>query len=102
MASERETMRMSFWKKLFGGGGAAGPAEPAPTQEHKGFTITATPANEGGQWRVCGVITKTIDGEAREHVFNRADRSALKDEVLDMTFRKGRQMIDEQGDRLFT
>ncbi|WP_181708527.1 HlyU family transcriptional regulator [Chthonobacter rhizosphaerae] len=91
---------MSFLKKLFGGGAAA--QEPAaPTQEHKGFTITATPASEGGQWRVCGLITKTVDGAAREHVFNRADRSAAKDEAVEMTFRKARQIIDEQGDRLF-
>ncbi|MEJ1160433.1 HlyU family transcriptional regulator [Prosthecomicrobium sp. N25] len=96
---------MSFFKKLFGlGGGAEGgqaPAKPAGRQEHNGFTIEATPFVEGGQHQVCGVISKEVDGVRREHRFIRADRFASKDDAVDMTFRKARQVIDERGDRVF-
>ena len=93
---------MSFWKKLFGGGGAAASEEPAGEPvDHKGFTIRATPFTESGQYQTCGVITKEIDGEVKEHRFIRADRFASKDDAVDVTLRKARQVIDEQGERIF-
>lgn len=93
---------MSFWKKLFGAGGAASAEEPAGEPvDHKGFTIRATPFVEGGQYQTCGVISKEIDGEVKEHRFVRADRFASKDDAVDVTLRKARQVIDEQGERIF-
>lgn len=95
---------MSFLKKLFGlggGSGAAAPAAPAATQEHDGYLIEATPFLEGGQHQVCGTISKEIDGVRREHRFIRADRLASRDDAVDMTFRKARQIIAERGPRLF-
>lgn len=93
---------MSFWKKLFGGGPAAGGEEPAGEPvEHNGFTIRATPFTEGGQYQTCGVITKEIGGEVKEHRFIRADRFASKDDAVEVTLRKARQIIDEQGERIF-
>jgi hypothetical protein len=93
---------MSFWKKLFGGGGEKGAEAPAaePVQ-HKGFTITATPFQEAGQYQTCGVITKEIDGEVKSHRFIRADRFASLDDAVETTIRKARQVIDEQGERIF-
>ncbi|TYR30623.1 hypothetical protein FY036_18090 [Mesorhizobium microcysteis] len=92
---------MSFWKKLFGGGDAGG-AEPAGDPvEHKGFLIRATPFTEGGQYQTCGIISKEIDGEVKEHRFIRADRFPSRDDAIDVTLRKARQIIDEQGDRIF-
>jgi hypothetical protein len=92
---------MSFLKKLFGGRSEAAPAS-APTEEHKGFTIRATPIAEGGQFRVCGMIIGEQGGERREFVFQRADRMSSREEAVGLTFQKGRQIIDEQGARLFT
>lgn len=93
---------MSFWRKLFGGGGGdAAPAGKAPTQEHKGFVIHAEPFAEGGQHQVAGRITKETDGTTREHRFIRADRFSSRDDATDMAFRKGMQIIDERGDRIF-
>lgn len=91
---------MSFLKKLFGGG-APKPEEPPPSIEHAGYTIRATPYQEGGQWQLCGVIEKEIGGETKSHRFIRADRFAGKDEAVDMTFMKARQIIDQSGDRIF-
>jgi hypothetical protein len=93
---------MSFWKKLFGGGGSAAPAEiSSDPEEYNGFTIRATPFSEGGQYQTCGVITKSIDGEVKEHRFIRADRFPSKDDAIDVSLRKARQIIDQQGDQIF-
>ena len=95
---------MSFLKRLFGlGASEETGGDPAVVREveHKGFVIRATPYKEGGQYQTCGVIAKEIDGAAKEHRFIRADRFASLDDAVEVTIRKGQQMIDEQGDRLF-
>jgi hypothetical protein len=96
---------MSFLKKLFGGGGTHddGPAPAAAGQEieHKGFTIRATPFKAEGQFQTAGTITKEIDGEVKEHKFIRADRFASLDDAMSLSLRKGQQLVDEQGERLF-
>jgi hypothetical protein len=92
---------MSFLKKLFGGGG--GESVPAgQTEEHKGFVIRATPYKEGGQFQLCGVIEKTVDGVEKQHRFVRADRFGSLEEAVPFVFTKGRQIIDEQGETLFS
>ena len=93
---------MSFLRSLFGGGKTAS-AEPTVKAEieHKGFLIRATPFKENGQFQTAGLITKEIDGEKKEHKFVRADRHASQDDAVEFSFSKGRQIIDEQGDRLF-
>lgn len=91
---------MSFLKKLFGGDGAGKEAAAEPV-EHKGFTIRPTPFQQGGQYQTCGVIAKEVGGTMKEHKFIRADRFASVDDAVDVTIRKGRQLIDEQGERLF-
>ncbi len=95
---------MSFLKRLFGGASAPEtPAEPkeAGRLEHKDFLIVATPYSEDGQYQVCGVISKTIDGEVKEHRFVRADRCPGIEDAAAIALNKGRQIIDEQGERIF-
>ncbi len=96
---------MSFLKKLFGigGGGEGGGAEPPAeeAQDYKGFTIRATPFKADGQYQTCAVITRDVAGVTKEHRLIRADRFAALDAAVDVSLRKARQMIDEQGDRLF-
>ncbi|TPK86304.1 HlyU family transcriptional regulator [Mesorhizobium sp. B2-4-17] len=95
---------MSFLKRLFGGGGeAAEPrsAVPAKQVEHKGFLISATPYKAEGQYQTCGVVSKEIDGVMKERKFIRADRFAGLDDAVDISIKKGIQLVDEQGDRMF-
>lgn len=88
---------MSILKRLFGGGDAP---EPEKT-EHAGFRITPTPIKESGGFRICAVIEKEIDGEAKSHRMIRADTVSGKDEADTASINKARQLIDQMGDQLF-
>lgn len=96
---------MSFLRRLFGGssGGSdeSSASRPARTVEHKGFTVAATPFKNEGQYQTCGVVSKEIDGVVKEHRFIRADRFAGLDDAVEVSLRKGIQLVDEQGDHLF-
>lgn len=93
---------MSFWKKLFGGGSGGEEAPVAGKEmEHKGFVVRATPFKQDGQYQCCGVVSKEVGGEVKEHRFIRADRFASLDDAIDISLRKGVQMVDEQGERMF-
>lgn len=91
---------MSFLKKLFGGGKAE-ENRPLKEIEHKGFVIRATPFKAEGQFQTSGTIFKEINGIKHEHSFIRADRFANLDDAVDISLSKGRQIIDEQGEKLF-
>jgi hypothetical protein len=93
---------MSFFKKLFGGGSTPQiDNSPAPVSEHKGFTIQATPYQEQGQWQMCGVIEKTIDGEVKSHRFIRADKFGSREQAAEFTISKAQQIIDQMGEHIF-
>lgn len=93
---------MSFLKKLFGGESSGGGA-PKPVAEltYEGFQILSTPIGEGGQYRVCAVIRKEIEGEVKEHKLVRADVCSTVDDASDISVRKAKQMIDERGEGVF-
>jgi len=93
---------MGFFSKLFGGGGS----EPAGAREgeaveYKGFRIHPAAQAQGSQWLTAGVIRKEVDGETKEHRFLRADTHASAESANDFAVVKGRQIIDEQGERIF-
>jgi hypothetical protein len=95
---------MSFLKRLFGGGGEAAEAtdaKPAKQIEHKGFTIVAAPYKADGQFQTCGMISKEVGGVVKEHKFVRADRFATMEDAVDVSIRKGQQIVDEQGEGIF-
>ena len=93
---------MSFWKSLFGGQGAT-PSGPRTVSEaeHKGFRIEAQPYAEGGQYQAAGVISKEIGGEIKSHRFIRADRFPTIEDAAEFSLMKARQIIDQQGVRIF-
>ncbi|WP_265517112.1 HlyU family transcriptional regulator [Nitratireductor luteus] len=93
---------MSFLKRLFGGGDASETSETVGEPvEHKGFTIRATPFRTGSEFQTCGVVSKEIDGEVKEHRFIRADRFPSAELAAEQALRKGKQMVDEQGASIF-
>jgi hypothetical protein len=93
---------MSFWKKLFGGGsGGQGEGEPGPGEDYKGFTIRAAPYESDGQFQTCGIVEKEVAGERKAHRFVRADRHASYEDAVAFSLQKARQVVDEQGERIF-
>lgn len=91
---------MSFLRKLFGGGAAA----PKPAFEavaHEGFVIQPDPIADGGQFRLCAVITRDVEGATRTHRMIRADMFPDAGMAAEASVRKAKQMIAEQGGRLF-
>lgn len=96
-------MPMSFWKKLFGGGasGAGDAAPAAKSVEYNGFVIRAAPYKSEGQFQTAGSIEKEIGGERKEHRFIRADRFPSFEDAVEFALAKGRQIVDEQGERMF-
>ena len=90
---------MSFLKKLFGSAPRIEKSEEPV--EHEGYQITATPIAEGGQFRLSAEISREIDGETKTHRMIRADIFPNRDDAIAAALRKARQVIKEQGDRIF-
>lgn len=91
---------MGSLKSLFGGGGvqAASSADPV---DYEGFQILPVPERRDGGWNTAGIITKTIDGEEKEHRFIRVDTHSSHDDAISFSVTKAQQIIDEQGDNIF-
>jgi len=95
---------MSFLSKFFGGGAGGtggGASKAAAEEEYKGFTIRATPTAIGSEHQLAGVIEKEVGGELKSYNFVRADRLSSRDEAAQRAIDKGKQLVDEQGERLF-
>ena len=93
---------MSILKRLFGGkGDAGGAAESGPAVDYKGFRITPMPAKEASGYRIGARIEKDVDGETRVHDLIRADTIADRQAAEEASVAKARQVIDEQGERVF-
>ena len=88
---------------IFSGGGEANKsaAVAADPQEHAGCTIYAEPIREGSQLRLAGRIEKQVDGKKLVRTFVRADMFTSQEDALECTFRKARQIIDQNGQSLF-
>ena len=95
---------MGLFSKLFGSGkddGGSGGAKEGTTVEYNGFKITPAAQPQNGQWLTAGIIRKEIDGEMKEHRFLRADTHASPEAANDFAVVKARQIINEQGERIF-
>ena len=88
---------------LFSGGSKqeSKPEVKTETQAHGDCMIHATPMREGSQYRLAGRIEKDVDGEVLVRSFIRADMFSTADDAVEFTFRKGRQIIDQNGASLF-
>jgi len=51
--------------------------------------------------QTAGIIEKDIDGETKQYRFVRAETHASRSDAENFALTKGRQIIDEQGERLF-
>jgi hypothetical protein len=92
-----------LWARLGGtGDDASSPGPLAEAVEYKGFRIRPAPYPAKGQYQTAGVIEKDFEAGMKEHRFVRAETHASKDDAATFAIAKGKQIIDEQGDRIFS
>ncbi len=90
---------MSWLSRIFGGTDGAQPdKEPV---EYKGFSILPEPMPDGGKYRIAAKIEKEVGGEMQSHHLIRADTLDGYEAAVEASTGKAKQMIDEQGERLF-
>jgi hypothetical protein len=89
----------SFLGNLFGGGDDT--PKVTETVEYAGYVIQAQPKPQGGQYYTAGTISKAFPDGTKEQYFIRADTHSSADTAGEHAVTKARQIIDEQGDRLF-
>jgi len=86
--------------RLAGGGGGAA-EEAMPAVEYKGYRIRPAPYLNGGQYQTAGVIQKDTADGVKEHRFVRAETHSSHEEAIAFSIAKAKQIVDEQGDRIF-
>ena len=87
-------------KRLFGGGDqkSSDPADQKPNEIYKHVEIRASPIKEsGGQWRVAGTLTKSINGMTATRKFIRADLVQSQDEAIKASVNKAKMIVDQNG-----
>ena len=95
-------MLKALWARLVGGGSGAVPAEVASeTVEYNGYRIRPAPYAAKGGFQTAGVIEKITGGGVKEHRFVRAETHPSRDDAVSFAIAKAKQILDEQGDRVF-
>jgi hypothetical protein len=84
-----------------GGGGAAAAEVAADAVEYKGYRIKPAPYRANNQFQTAGVIEKDFPDGVKQHRFIRAETHPSADDAVAFAVTKGKQIIDQQGDRIF-
>jgi len=88
------------WSRLKGASdGGGGP--PIPAVEYKGYRIRPEPYRTKDHYQTAGTIEKVTPSGIREHRFIRADTYHSREDAIAFTVAKAKQIIDQQGDRIF-
>jgi len=89
--------------RLFGSRGSTDAAGTGAHEaiEYGGYRIRPTPYLSEGQYQTAGVIERDPGGEANEYRFVRAEKHASREEAASFAITKGKQIIDQDGARLF-
>src|SRR5262249_15201823 len=91
------------WARMTGGRAAGESDEPnTPAIEYQGYRIRPTPYRTEGQYQTAGVIEKNFPDRPKLHRVVRADTHHNKDDAVPLAISKAKQIIDLQGDRMFT
>ena len=90
----------TLFARLRGGDPAAAEA-PSEAVEYKGYRIRPAPFRDGSQFQTAGTIEKDTAAGPRAHRFVRAEKHPTRDDAVEFSLMKAKQIIDQQGDRLF-
>jgi hypothetical protein len=96
-------MLKGLWTRLFGqgGGGAEDAGAAGEAVEYQGFRIRPAPYASEGQYQTAGIIEKDTPEGVKTHRFVRAEKHASREDAASFALTKARQIIDQQGDRIF-
>jgi hypothetical protein len=86
--------------RLAGGSAEQAPAA-APPVEYKGYRIKPAPYWNKSHFQTAGSIEKDGPDGLKRHDFVRADTYASRDDAIAFSILKAKQLIDQQGDRMF-
>ena len=89
------------WTRLTGGAGAS-EAPAIPAVEYKGYRIRPTPYLTQDHYQTAGTIEKDTPNGVKKHQFVRADTYHSRSDAIAFTVLKAKQIIDQQGDHIFT
>ena len=89
------------WNRLAGERAPAGSGKTAAAVEYKGYRIRPAAYRSNSQYQTAGVIEKDFPDGAKEHRFIRAETHPSEDDANQFAIAKARQIIDQQGDRIF-
>lgn len=88
---------MSLLSRLFGGG-----SKPEPQPElYKDVRIFPEPIKEGAEYRLAARLEKDFGDTVKTHQLIRADCFSSLEKAQEGALLKARQVIDQQGDRIF-
>jgi hypothetical protein len=84
------------------GSGERAATEPELDEvEYNGYRIRPAPYKSGSQYQTCGVIEKDFPDGPKQHRFVRAETHPGPDDAAAFAITKAKQIIDQQGDRMF-
>lgn len=95
------SMLKSLWDSLMGKGGGGAEEVAAEPVEYKGYRIRPSPYQAGSQYQTSGIIEKDFPSGTKEHRFVRAESHPSREDAVEFSLIKARQIIDQQGDRMF-
>src|SRR5262252_2544619 len=87
---------------LAGQKGTADEGPPAEMVEYKGYRIRPAPYRNNGLYQTAGTIEKDGPAGVQEHRFVRADTHTSREDAIAFAISKAKQIIDLQGDRIFS
>ena len=93
-----------FFGRLLGGGAGAGEPAEAPrleTVDYNGYRIRPAPYKAASGFQTAGVIEKDFPDGVKTHDFVRAETHPSLDAAAEFSLAKGKQIVDQSGDRIF-
>jgi hypothetical protein len=92
----------ALWTWFAGARGGTESTEPAlEAVEYNGYRIRPAPSRAGDSYQTAGVIEKDFPDGVKEHRFIRAEAHSSRDAAAAFAIAKAKQIIDQQGDRVF-
>jgi len=96
------TKLKAAWSRLAGGGAGTSDGPAVPAVEYKGYRIRPAPYRANDQYQTAGTIEKDGPEGVKEHGFVGSDTYHSREDAIAFPISKAKQIIDQQGDRIFT